>query len=60
VNKSVTAIDLDANKIGDEGASVLAGALKVNTSLATICLDTNGIGEVGAASLADALKGKCR
>jgi hypothetical protein len=52
----VTDIDLHLNDIGDEGASALADALKVNTSVKTINLGCNRIGNEGAAALADALK----
>jgi hypothetical protein len=52
----VTYIDLDGNRIGDEGAAALADALKVNTSVATIFLMSNQIGKLGALALAYALK----
>jgi hypothetical protein len=44
------------NAIGDEGASVLAEALKTNTSATSINLAANHIGAEGASALADALR----
>jgi Ran GTPase-activating protein (RanGAP) involved in mRNA processing and transport len=51
----VTAIDLEDNRIGAEGALMLADALKVNTSVTTIDIGHNTIGDEGASALADAL-----
>jgi Ran GTPase-activating protein (RanGAP) involved in mRNA processing and transport len=44
------------NNIGDDGASKLADALKVNTTLLELDLRWNKIGPDGASKLADALK----
>ena len=44
VNTSLTEIDLQNNKIGDEGAKAIGEALKVNTSLTKIDLRVNKIG----------------
>jgi hypothetical protein len=56
VNATLTSIDVYSNHIGDEGASALADALKVNKSVMAIYLGDNGIGAEGASALADALK----
>jgi hypothetical protein len=52
----VTDINLGLNGIASEGASALAGALKVNTSMTMINLSENEIGDEGALALVDALK----
>ena len=39
------------NKIGGEGATIIADALVNNGSLKTVCLDRNNIGNVSAKSL---------
>ena len=49
-------LDLASDKVGDEGAAALAGALKTNTALTTLKLSVNNIGHEGAAALAGALK----
>ncbi|RUP51270.1 hypothetical protein BC936DRAFT_149115 [Jimgerdemannia flammicorona] len=53
---NLQSLDLYKNDIGDEGASAIAEALKMNTSLKTLYLGDNGIGEKGADALAKALK----
>jgi Ran GTPase-activating protein (RanGAP) involved in mRNA processing and transport len=53
---SITFVDLECNKIGDPGATALAGALKSNGSLKTLSLANNRIGAVGAGALGEALK----
>jgi hypothetical protein len=50
VNASVTDINLYRNKIGDEGASALIDALKVNTSITNIDLDYDN--DIGKSKLA--------
>ncbi len=45
----LTALDLDGNDIGAEGAEHLADALKNNTVLTALKLFGNGIGDEGAA-----------
>ena len=44
------------NSIGDEGATALAEALKVNTTINDMYLGKNSIGDEGATALAEALK----
>jgi hypothetical protein len=56
VNTTVTNFNLSYIGIGDESASVLANALKMNTSLNYIDLCSNAIGDEGAVALVDALK----
>ena len=48
--------NLNWNQIGDNGAIVLADALKVNPSITSINLKHNSIGNDGAAAIAEALK----
>jgi hypothetical protein len=45
----------DVDRIGVDGAKLLAQALAQNTSLVALGLDYNGIGDDGAKALADAL-----
>ena len=47
---------LDFNKIGDQGASAIGEALKVNGALTTLRLGNNNIGEQGVIAIANALK----
>jgi hypothetical protein len=49
-------LDLSCNNIGDEGAKMIADALKVNQRLKTMSLIGNIIGDDGAKFIADALK----
>ena len=55
-NDTVLTIDLDHNKIGPEGAIVLAGAIQDNNTIQTIDLDHNKIGNEGAIALAGAIR----
>jgi Ran GTPase-activating protein (RanGAP) involved in mRNA processing and transport len=52
----VTTLDLSVNRIGDDGAKVIAEALKVNTVLTTLGLSHSIIGIEGAVAIAEALK----
>ncbi|CAF1643743.1 unnamed protein product, partial [Adineta ricciae] len=54
-NKTLTTLNPEVNKIGDEGARHLADALTHNTTLTTLNLEVNKIGDEGARHLADAL-----
>lgn len=54
-NRTVTALRLDHNRIGVEGARQLASVLKVNRTLQTLGLGINQIGHEGARCLAEAL-----
>ena len=47
---------LGINRIGDEGASALGEAVKVNSSLKSLDLQRNGIGDEGATAIGDALR----
>ena len=47
---------LNVNQIGDQGATAIGEALKVNGALTTLDLDYNEIGDHGATAIADALK----
>ena len=49
-------MDLRYNSIGDEGASSLSEALRVNTSLTSLDLRYNSIGGEVASSLSEALR----
>ena len=49
-------LDLKRNKISDEGAKVLAGALQTNTSLEMIDLRCNNIGHKGASFLMESFE----
>ena len=55
----MTDLNLNYNEIGDEGATALASALRVNSNplVTTLWLGANGIGDKGAASIAEALRG---
>ena len=44
------------NKIGDQGATAIAKALKVNGALKELVLNANSIGPSGATAIAEALK----
>lgn len=55
-NRSISELDLQDNKIGDEGARVLARMLKKDTVLTNLNLATNKIGSDGARAIANALK----
>eukprot|EP00439_Symbiodinium_sp_Y106_P028972 s4715_g3.t1 len=55
-NSSVTEIQLDNAKVGDDGAAALADALKVNKTVEHIHLNANHVGDAGAAVFADTLK----
>ncbi|CAE7258667.1 NLRC3 [Symbiodinium sp. CCMP2592] len=48
-------INLARNDIGDDGAKVLAEALKINRSVTEISLTRNNIGDDGAQALAGAI-----
>eukprot|EP00900_Chrysochromulina_parva_P007093 jgi/Chrpa1/16385/Chrysochromulina_OHIO_Genome00023839-RA len=52
----LTRLDLQRNKIGDDGAMAIAEALKVNAVLTRLDLDHNNIGVEGAKAIAEALK----
>ena len=47
---------LGSNRLGDQDATAIADALKVNGALTTLDLDYNEIGDHGATAIADALK----
>ena len=53
---TLTTLDLNRQKIGDEGARELAERLKKSTTLTTLHLYGNQIGAEGAKELAEALK----
>lgn len=55
-NVGATDLNLWGARIGDEGASLVAEALKVNRTLRSLNLSSNQIGDMGAARLAEALK----
>ena len=44
------------NPLGDEGATCIADALKINQSLKKLIFRWNNIGKIGAAAIAEALK----
>ena len=54
-NNSITSLQLMGNKIGDEGAAMIAEALRVNSSLTALNLASTGLGDEGAAGIASAL-----
>ncbi|EOD12673.1 hypothetical protein EMIHUDRAFT_213442 [Emiliania huxleyi CCMP1516] len=58
-NGVLTDLNLNYNEIGDESATALASALRVNSNplVTTLWLGANGIGDKGAASIAEALRG---
>ena len=47
---------LQNNEVGDEGATCIADALKINKSLKHLNLSGSPIGAIGAAEIAEALK----
>jgi len=49
-------LDLDYNRIGDEGAEALGEAIKTNPSITKLNLNRNQIGDEGAIALAEALQ----
>ena len=49
-NTSLTTLELNDNRIGDDGAAALGECLKYNTSLTTLNLSGNKIGDDGAAA----------
>eukprot|EP01118_Nematostelium_gracile_P007251 TRINITY_DN2347_c1_g2_i2.p1 TRINITY_DN2347_c1_g2~~TRINITY_DN2347_c1_g2_i2.p1 ORF type:complete len:733 (-),score=159.84 TRINITY_DN2347_c1_g2_i2:80-2278(-) len=51
VNTTLIILDIGDNKIGPEGAKMIAEALKVNTTLADLILFRNEIGSEGAKNL---------
>ena len=53
---SLQSLNLDSNLIGDQGAGLLAEALKSNSTLQSLYLRCNNIGVQGAGLLAEALK----
>jgi Ran GTPase-activating protein (RanGAP) involved in mRNA processing and transport len=55
-NRTLTALNLSQNAIGDRGATALAEALKLNSTLARLDLSGNAIDEAGARALASALR----
>ena len=52
----MTRIELSNNQIGDDGATALSEALKVNSTVTEIRLDINVINDAGATALSEALK----
>ena len=52
-------LGLGCNRVGDEGAKVLAAALPCNTRLGKLGLGSCGIGRAGADALATALAANC-
>ena len=57
VNKTLTTLDLQHNKLGAKGAQAVASALRINKTLTTLNLGDNDIGDVGAEALASRLRG---
>ena len=55
-DRSSTKIDLENNKVDDEGGKAIGEALKVNTSLTKIYLPYNEIGDEGAKAIEEALQ----
>ncbi|KAF9565977.1 hypothetical protein EC968_003976 [Mortierella alpina] len=55
-NRTLTALSLRGNSIGDDEGQALAEALKINSTLTTLDLTGNSIGENGAQALSKALK----
>lgn len=55
-SNKVTSLDLSYNDIDDNGAKLIADALKINTSLDWLILSNNKIRDKGAIAIADALK----
>ena len=49
-------LNLEANRIGSEGAKSLADALKVNASLTSLVIHSNKLGDEGIDAMATALK----
>ena len=60
MNKSVTALDLPDNNIGDEGAIDLSIAVAHNPSLTQLQLAYNRIGDEGAKALAEVRGEACK
>ncbi|KAG0336628.1 hypothetical protein BG004_007956 [Podila humilis] len=56
INTTLTALNLNANSIGDSGAQAIAKALEANTTLVTLNLGFNHIGQDGGLVLAQALE----
>ena len=50
---SLTALDLELNDVGDEGAGRLAKDLAINSSLTSLDLEMNEVGKDGARWLAE-------
>ena len=55
-NRVVTTLGLGKNNIGDEGAMVIAEALKVNAVLTKFYLVNNNLGDAGKKAVRDAVK----
>jgi len=52
---SATELDLQGNRLGDEGVKVVADVLKLNQTLRSLKLQGNNIGPKGAKALADGI-----
>ncbi|XP_036907294.1 F-actin-uncapping protein LRRC16A isoform X2 [Sturnira hondurensis] len=55
-NKSLTAVDISGNAMGDLGARMLAKALQINTKLRTVIWDKNNISAQGFQDIAVAME----
>lgn len=56
VNQSIQVLQIMQDKLGDEGATLIADALQRNSSIEKLSLRGNGINEEGIAHIANALK----
>jgi hypothetical protein len=56
VDAVVTTFGLEYNSIGDDGAIVIADALKVNAVLTKLYLGRNNLGDAGKTAVQDAVK----
>eukprot|EP00808_Paulinella_micropora_P012758 g20367.t1 len=55
VNKSITALNLNLNNIGPDGAAAIGKALEVNKTLVEFDIRSNNIGPAGAEAIANML-----
>ena len=56
LNSSLCEMNLQDNKIGDQGASYIGAGLKTNTTLKELDLGVNFLGNKGAIAIVNALK----
>ncbi|KAK3836626.1 MAG: hypothetical protein JOS17DRAFT_787789 [Linnemannia elongata] len=53
-NSTLTALDLDGNSVGDNGAQALSEALKINSNLTALALNYSSIRDHGTQALSEA------